>query len=455
MRRRHCMSRVDRPRVRTGLLGAAILIALLPAPARTADVNEVPSGTILGKENCQIAKGALPDEILQFYCRGDYENPIRKSANGKGLFDNPRLTEVSAKNEGKYDVNDQGTVVDVATGTRPDFMVGFPFPKVDPNDPKAGAKLAWNYFYRVYWEGGFHTESPVNWISRADGLQRRFNVDVHFKYYDGAPPEIQQRIKGNPLNLLSRTLGLVTEPADLNGIVSLNWRYRDADHKDNAWSYVPALRRVRAINPNNRADGLLGSDISEDDGPYFDGKPEEFNFKLVGQTTILAHYDGPGLDSDGSNVHKLEPGAKVSTLVTIREPAWQVISPKLRVIWSDAPGWQSEPKQLAAWAPVQYALVPRKVWVVEATPKDKYYIYGKQTLYLDQLNYNGYWKNKFDWKGEALNNYAIPGTMWFKVDGAPGYTKGGGGGNIAVALNYKGDRATVTGMPIAPVEYYV
>ena len=277
--------------VRTLLTGSAVVAALALgfAGARAADVNEIPSGTVLSKENCQIAKGAMPDEILNLYCKGDYENPIRKDAGPKSLFDNPRLAEVSAKNEGKYDVNDEGTVVDVTTGKRPDVIVGFPFPKIDPKDPKAGQKAAWNYFYRVYWEGGFHTTSPVNWISREDGLQRRISDDVHFKYYDGAPPEMQARIKGNPLNLLSRTLGLVTEPADLNGIVSLNWRYRDADKKDSAWSYVPALRRVRAINPNNRADGLLGSDISEDDGPYFDGKPEEFNFKMVGEATILAH----------------------------------------------------------------------------------------------------------------------------------------------------------------------
>jgi hypothetical protein len=418
------------------------------------DVNEIPSGTILGKDNCQIAKGAMPDEILAFYCRGDYENVIRKSDTARARFDNPRFTEISQQNYGKYDVNEDGTLVDKATGTRPPVLSGMPF-KIDPADPKAGSKVMWNYFYRVYWEGGFHTNSPVNWVGRSDGVERHIAVDVHFKYYDGAPPEIQERIGENSLNLLSRTLGLVNEPADLNGIVSLNWRYRDGDHKDSDWSYVPALRRVRAVNPNNRADGLLGSDISEDDGPYFDGKPEDFNFKLVGETTVLAHFDGPGLDSDGSNIRKLEPGTKISSLVTLKQPAWQVISPQLRVIWAAAPGWKEDPKNLVAWAPVQTALVPRKVWVVEATPKDKYYLYGKIVMYLDQENYNGYWKNKYDWRGEGLNNYAIPGTMWHKVDGAPGWVKGGGGGNIAVALAYKQDRATVTGMPIAPVEYYV
>jgi len=45
--------------------------------------------------------------------------------------------------------------------------------------------------------------------------------------------------------------------------------------------------------------------------------------------------------------------------------------------------------------------------------------------------------------------------LWFKVDGAPNYVRGGGGGNISVALAFKADRASVTGMPVAPIQYYV
>jgi hypothetical protein len=438
----------------TACLGATLLLAW-PAWSRAqTDLREVPSGTMLNKSNCQIAKGALPDEILDFYCRGDYENPIRQVQGLHGSVNNPRLDEISEKNYGKFDVNDAGTVVDKETGTRPPEIIGYPF-KIDAKDPKAGSKIVWNYFYGIYYQGGFHTNSPINWISRTAGIERRISDDVHFKYYDGQPPEYQKMIGANPLNILSRTLGLVTEPADLYGTVSLNWRYRDGDKKDSDWAYVPALRRVRAVNPANRADGLLGSDVSEDDGPYFDGKPEDFDFKLVGETTFLGHFDGPGLDSDGSNIHAIPPGTKISDLVTTRNPAWQLISPKMRVIWADADNWKDDPKKLVAWAPIQAGLVPRPVWVVEATPKDKYYVYGKIMMYFDKQTFRGYWKNKYDWHGTALHNWMIPATLWHKVNGEPGYVPGGGGGNIAVAVAYKSDRASVTGMPIAPVEYYV
>ena len=66
----------------------------------------------------------------------------------------------------------------------------------------------------------------------------------------------------------------------MNGTAALTWRYRDASKRDSAWTYVPALRRVRAVTPSNRSDGFLGSDMSQDDGPFFDGKPEDFTWKL-------------------------------------------------------------------------------------------------------------------------------------------------------------------------------
>ena len=51
--------------------------------------------------------------------------------------------------------------------------------------------------------------------------------------------------------------------------------------------------RVRAVSPANRSDGFLGSDMSQDDGPFFDGKPEDFEWKLVGKRDGLRIVD-PG-----------------------------------------------------------------------------------------------------------------------------------------------------------------
>ena len=236
-------------------------------------------------------------------------------------------------------------------------------------------------------------------------MLRRIATDVHFKYYDGNPPQFQKDIGDNPLNILSRTIGVVNEPSDVNGIVNLNWRYREGDKDDQAWTYVPALRRVRPINPANRSDGLLGSDISLDDGPYFDGKPEDFTFKIVGEGRILGHFDGPALEK----VRRPSPGRRRGGLASGSLVVDGLASQVSRVPPDRLPGRWLEAQDgegLVAWAPIQYALVPRPVWIVEAMPKNPYYLYGKQILYLDKDSGRGYWKNKYDWKGNALANLA-------------------------------------------------
>src|SRR5438445_13043099 len=194
------------------------LAVAVTSPVFAAPIDEVPSGTILGKDNWELGKGLMPDEILEFYKRGEYANPILKLEALHLSAVDPNLKAASEKNRGKFDINDDGTVVDKATGQRPAVIIGQPFPDIDGKDPKAGSKAIWNWFYTLYWEGSFHTQSPVNWISR-DGLLRRIETDVHFKYYDGAPPFFQARIGENPLNVLARTIGTVKEPADVNGIV--------------------------------------------------------------------------------------------------------------------------------------------------------------------------------------------------------------------------------------------
>ena len=453
--RRHLIARG-----RSGLAVRAALASLVSlalaspqlAAAGVDEIRELPDGAMLDQSNWQIAEGLLPPEVLGLYKKGDYKNPVRKIEHMKGTPYDPRLRELSKKNEGRYKINENGTVVDVKTGKRPEVITGWPFPTIDPKDPQAGVKAMWNSMYTLYWAGSFHTNTPINWVDRDQGLLRRIVTEVNFKYYDGQPPEFQKEID-NPDNILSRTLALVREPSDLNGVISLNWRYREGDKTDQSWAYVPALRRVRPINPANRADGFMGSDISQDDGPYFDGKPEDFEFKLIGEGFILGSYDGPGLDKP-KFPEQIKPGQEISDLIPDSEHGWHFTYPEMPLIASQEGGWKSG-EGMVAWAPIQMALVLRPVWIVEAKPKNPYYIFGKQVMYLDKESFRGFWKQKFDWKGEALANWQLPESLIYPVDGEPGHVRIGGGGSVAVMNNFKQDRATVTGMPVSPTDWWV
>jgi hypothetical protein len=450
---------IDRVPIALSLVAAFVCLMTPPARAGVeagaspADLQEVPEGTMLSKDNWEVAKGHLPDEVLELYKRGDYAHPIRKLEGKKGTITDPRLVELSAQNKGKFDINENGTVVDVKTGERPPVIIGWPFPEISAGDPKAGAKAMWNYIYTLHWAGSFHTTSPLNWVSRDSGVMRRISVDVHFKYYDGQPPEFQERVGENPLNILNRTMGVVKEPADVNGLVSLNWRYREGDKDDQAWTYVPALRRVRPINPANRADGFLGSDLSQDDGPYFDGKPEDFNFKVIGEGWILGTFDNTGLENPVTP-KPLKDLTDVSPLVEESETGWRLSYPASTLIASQEENWKPG-DGLVSWAPMQIALVPRPVWIVEAIPKNPYYLYGKQVMYFDKENFRGYWKSKYDWKGNVLMNYQVPESLFQKIDGPPGYMRISRTGGVAVMNNVKENRATVSGLPVGDTDVWI
>ena len=156
-----------------GSFALAMGIALAASPAQSDPIDEVPSGTKLGKGNWELAKGLLPDEILEFYKRGDYANPIIQKPGSDWLID-PNMAAATKANAGKYDIDENGTVVESATGKRPPVITGLPFPEISASDPKAGPKAIWNWFYALYWEGSFHTNSPLNWVSR-DGLNHSGN----------------------------------------------------------------------------------------------------------------------------------------------------------------------------------------------------------------------------------------------------------------------------------------
>jgi len=413
-------------------LALALVLAsatgFLPTRARADAGGPGPApGTTLGKDNCKSAEGLLPPEILAHYCKGEYENPV---VEWKGFTFAPDFAASTEKNAGRFDLDAEGGIIEKATGKQPPRIYGFPFPKIDPSDPKAAAKVVWNYFYMTLSYGNLHAQSQVNWVG-AGALERRSDQDVHFFYYDGQP---EKRSIENPQNFLSQGLIETAAPADLNGTSALAWRYRDSNKRDQAWAYVPALRRARSVSPSNRSDGFLGSDMSQDDGPFFDGKPEDFNWTFKGEVDGLRFVDAENLKGK-FNAKWQDTGG------------WRFFWPEGKELGYDDPAWKG-----VAWAPIGSAVAKRKFYVVEGVPKDRYYLFGKLELWLDKESFQGAWNRKFDWKGELLNTMQVIAYNLNKAtrpDGSEDYIQGS---NLSFqcAENVKMNRATVAGRKWSP-----
>ena len=382
-------------------------------------------GMTLDASTAHLAKGMLPDEILAYYEKGEWKNRIAAWPVGIMKYEKEFLDGVE-QNRGNLDLDEQGGIIDKRTGEQPPYIIGFPFPDIDPANPKAGAKVYWNFLYQNYNVGNSRNVVDLTWVS-PDGVDRVSGQEVYFFYYDAQKKKYVP--EKNPQNLLQQFIATTQSPQDLYGTTALGWRFRDPGKRDNNWAYVPALRRIRALSPANRSDGFLGSDMSQDDGPFFDGKTEDFEWKLAGEAEMLRLADPNSLE--GKTDRRPHPKGGYRT----------VFAPPPFAGFED-PTWTGVP-----WAPVAPVLVKRKAWIIEATPKDRYYLYGKIQLYFDQETFQGMWNRKYSWTGENLNTSMALGYLNSKSVAPDGTEDWLWGASMAfqTAINLKMNRATVTG----------
>ncbi|GIW39951.1 MAG: hypothetical protein KatS3mg076_0528 [Candidatus Binatia bacterium] len=291
----------------TALLAASVQArAAEPGPGGSQKKSTLEPIGVVNSETWEQYKDLLPAEFLERYKNGEWEHEVYEIPEGTVLADLDFLA-AGERNRGKYDIGKYGEVIDVKTGKQPQFIYGPPFPDIDPADPKAGIKCVWNFFYQSYLLGNSLNYVNLDFVGRR-GMERRIVSDVYQKFYDGQPPKYLP--KSNPQNFLFQQISGVVAPADLQGTVALSHRFRDPRKRDQQWTYVPALRRVRAVSPANRSDGFLGSDMSQDDGSYFDGKPEDFEWKLVGEGEVLMLYDRTALLEKKHNLRALPEGGR-------------------------------------------------------------------------------------------------------------------------------------------------
>src|SRR2546427_5628380 len=363
-------------------LGLVIGVAAVPGGSAQA----VEPGTTVDQSNVDQVKDMLPPEIYSHFKKGEYANKLVDFPNSRWSWDDG-FSEAMKWNAEHLVLDDHKAPVDKTTGKRPDYIRGLPFPDIREDDPEAGYKALWNLDYAYYTGGNSHNWTALNWVSRS-GVDRSSVQDVYFLYYDGQPQKYSP--KSNPQNFLFQFLAVSMTPADLQGTAALGYRYKDPTKRDLSWAYVPALRRVRAVSPANRSDGFLGSDQSQDDGFVFDGKPEDFDWKIVGHKEGLRFVDPDSIA--GKSERKPLPGG-----------GWRsIFSNNDRTIGYMVKDWKGVP-----WAPAAAGLAKRKFWVLEGVPKDRYYLYGKLELWIDDQTWQGAWNRKFSWRGGLLDRYAV------------------------------------------------
>jgi hypothetical protein len=399
------------------LAGAVLAIGLVVTPPGRA---ELKGGSRLDATTWEEAKDLLAPEILAHYKEGKFASPVGEIPKGEYALDE-RFFKASQANEGKFKLDEHGSVVEAATGKPPEYSFGAPFPKLDPNDPQVATRIMWNYEYAYWSNGNNRVQAFLMWLDeKSRSPERAIALDSRAKVYEGNPVR-----EPNPQQFSRLDKNFLVEPADLHGSASLTWRYKDPTKRDQLWAFVPALRRVRAVSPANRSDGVFGSEMTQDDGfNGFDAKPEEFKYKLV---AVKDEY------------HTFSPDALEGKIKFIPHPAgrgWVFDTPTSRYGFREA-DWKGLP-----WASLDNTLVKRPVWMIEAVPNDRYYLYGKLVFGIDRETYKICNVIKYDWKGQAMAVFNRGIAYGRAPDGYRYVNITGGGRGGAYAENMRMRRAT-------------
>jgi hypothetical protein len=321
---------------RAWLLGFA---AFALATAGTPAAADVEPGTVIDKSNVDLITDLVSPGVVWCVQHGLTMNivPYQK------IEWNPPYREATEKNAGQVRLSDDGRQV---LG----WISGLPFPNIDPNDPQVALKIMFNFEARPYvtddqdlrnFDADTGTISP-----KGLDVERHFILDhlrtlfyVGRLYIDPKPVLLPNADKVRS----KQSLHPILEPFDLKGVGLTSIRYLDPDRQDDTWLYLPTLRRVRRLSSAQRSDALFGQDTDVDSYGGYAGQIPWFDWKFLGEKTVLAsfhaeHFPVQFCKGEGD--------------------------------FTFCDNWEK-----------------RQVWVVEGTPKQAQYAYGKRLIFIDKETY--------------------------------------------------------------------
>ncbi|MHB8380858.1 MAG: DUF1329 domain-containing protein [Candidatus Binataceae bacterium] len=177
------------------------------------------------------------------------------------------------------------------------YVAGQPFPLLDPNDPDVATKIMWNSNFKPIATDDFdlrYFECQV--VRFAPGQPQNvinFTEAGHLAgYFDIGRTEVEPL----PADPDFKTTGIwwraaaypTIAPAEDRGSGGMRYRYWDAGRGDDAWAFLAGSRRVRRVNEAilSASPGLSTWDPDHAGG--FNAKPQEYNYKFLGEREMLA-----------------------------------------------------------------------------------------------------------------------------------------------------------------------
>jgi hypothetical protein len=352
----------------TGLLASALLLGA----ARAADVaaldtpdDAVPGypfkeGDALGFQDLDKIRGYIPEPFWEnrdyFFFEG---MTLRIGPFHADFSPSAARMAVNARYGGQASVG--------AGGALENYTLGRPFPEIDPEDPQAGIKHAWNMDYKhdamegkatwyfTYWDRG--EKLPLWYKGTGWGMRLSRRTDQEERGGDIFRGEKRKGAGGIT----------ITAPFDARGLIGMGYRYLAADHapekarRDDVWVYIPWLRRVRRLSSSERTDAIAGTDATADDAGGFSGITPQFEWRYLGEAEVLAPIDSRLVGYPYTENANFGP-----TGFSLANDVWHV----------------------------------RKAIVLEQTPRQERHPYRKKLVWVDAQTYVVHYAAAWDRRGE-------------------------------------------------------
>ncbi len=327
-------------------------------------------GMVINASNVDQFKDALDPGFYDHLKNGRFEMQTKKTESLELHPNYIKATREAANNPPKL----------TSDGLVENFVAGRAFPKEpDANDPNAGIKLAWNYQYGYNW-GDNAAICPFYWKykdMKSGKPERTIKWCFHFlNWKHRVNQDPTPEFTDNPAQLFRSIYSKADEPFDLRNTQLLIHRYKNDLKRDDAWLYLGFQRRVRRLATGQNTDSFLGTDIIIEDFEGYNGRVSDYNWKYIGTKNIFLPFHRHN-ELQLTEEHKEPDGFQYvdfgGTGDCFPKTTWEL----------------------------------RKVYQVEATPKDPNHPLSRRVMNVDAQTFTIPAQAQFDRKGDFWKTFLI------------------------------------------------
>lgn len=278
-----------------------------------------------------------------------------------------RKIKLAPKEQEWLEKNKDVVKVDPKTNQLLNYKAGRPFA-----EPKNLQEIVANISTRPFYGDGMEFTKCTMFI--LDKLNRRKELEwslFHRPMMERTTVAPVPEYPNNPDQILWKQSSVFRKPYDVAGFALLRYQYKAFNRPDDAWAYVPAIRRVRRYTGADSQDPLLGSDLTFDDFANFQQK---IDYKTVvpvkaEEGKILTWGYFPEYRFDG---HKMKIEGR-----QLHIPAWEI----------------------------------RPIYKLTFKINDPNYMYSKRVIYVDTETYLSPYGEYYDQKGNLYRTHQA-GFYW-------------------------------------------